>query len=49
MKVNAETESLPKERETWDKEIEADSKAGRLDFLMREALDEKAKRTLKNL
>jgi hypothetical protein len=35
--------------ERWDKEIEADSAAGKLDFLVREALDEKAKRTLKNL
>ena len=38
-----------KEWERWDKEIEADSEAGRLDFLVREALDEKAKRTLKDL
>jgi len=38
-----------KEWERWDKEIEADSEAGRLDFVVREALDEKAKRTLKNL
>jgi hypothetical protein len=38
-----------KEWERWDKEIEADSEAGRLDFLAREALDEKAKRTLKDL
>jgi hypothetical protein len=35
--------------ERWDKEIEADSEAGKLDFLMREALDEKAKGTLKDL
>ena len=32
-----------KDWERWDEEIEADSQAGRLDFLMREALDEKAK------
>jgi len=38
-----------KEWERWDKEIEADSEAGRLDFLVREALDEKAKSTLKDL
>ena len=38
-----------KDWERWDKEIEADSAAGKLDFLVREALDEKAKRTLKNL
>ncbi len=30
-----------KEWERWDKEIEADSKAGKLDFLMRDARDEK--------
>ncbi len=35
--------------ERWDKEIEADSEAGRLDFLVREALAEKAKGTLKDL
>ncbi len=38
-----------KDWERWDKEIEADSQAGRLDFLVREARDEKAKGTLKNL
>jgi hypothetical protein len=38
-----------KDWERWDKEIEADSEAGKLDFLIREALDAKAKRTLKNL
>jgi hypothetical protein len=27
--------------ETWDKEIERDSAAGKLDFLIEEALDEK--------
>ena len=32
-----------KDWERWDKEIEADSKAGKLDFLMHEALNEKAK------
>jgi hypothetical protein len=35
--------------ERWDKEIEADSEAGKLDFLVREALDAKAKGTLKDL
>ena len=35
--------------ERWDKEIEADSAAGKLDFLMREALGEKGKGTLKDL
>lgn len=38
-----------KDWERWDKEIEADSDSGRLDFLMREALEEKAKGTLKDL
>jgi hypothetical protein len=35
--------------EGWDKEIEADSQAGRLDFLVREAHEEKAKGILKEL
>lgn len=38
-----------KDWERWDKEIEADSETGRLDFLVREALDAKAKGTLKDL
>ncbi len=38
-----------KDWERWDKEIEADSQAGRLDFLVREAHAEKAKGTLKDL
>jgi len=38
-----------KDWEVWDKEIEADSEAGRLDFLVREAREEKAKGTLKEL
>ena len=38
-----------KDWEIWDKEIEGDSAAGKLDFLVQEALDEKAKRTLKDL
>jgi hypothetical protein len=33
----------------WDKEIEADSQSGRLDFLVREAHKEKAKGTLKEM
>ncbi len=33
----------------WDREIEADSDAGRLDFLTAEALEEKKKGTLKDL
>lgn len=35
--------------EAWDKEIEADSEAGRLDFLVQEAHKEKAKGTLRDL
>lgn len=35
--------------ERWDREIAADSEAGKLDFLVREALDAKAKGTLKDL
>ncbi len=38
-----------KDWERWDKEIEADSQAGRLDFLVREAREQKAKGTLKDL
>jgi len=33
-----------KDWERWDQEIEADSQAGRLDFLVREAGEEKAAR-----
>ena len=35
--------------ERWDLQIEADSQAGKLDFLVREAREEKAKGTLKDL
>lgn len=38
-----------KDWERWDKQIEADSAAGKLDFLVHEVLEEKAKGTLKNL
>ena len=38
-----------KDWDTWDREIEADSQAGKLDSLIREAHDAKTKRTLKNL
>jgi hypothetical protein len=38
-----------KDWNTWDREIEADSQAGNLDFLVREAHDAKTKKTLKNL
>ena len=37
------------EWETWDRQIEADSNAGKLDFLIDEALEAKEKGTLKNL
>ncbi len=33
----------------WDRQIEADSNAGKLDFLIAEALEAKEKGTLKNL
>ena len=35
--------------EAWDREIEADAKAGRLDFLAAEALEAKRQGTLKEL
>ena len=35
--------------ERWDKQIEADSAVGKLDFVVREALEEKAKGMLKDL
>jgi hypothetical protein len=38
-----------KDWERWDKEIAADSAAGKLEFLVREVLDEKAKGELKDL
>lgn len=38
-----------KEWERWDKEIDADSQAGKLDFLVREGRDGKAKGNLKDL
>jgi hypothetical protein len=38
-----------KDWERWDKEIEADSQSGSLDFLVREACEERAKGTLKDL
>jgi hypothetical protein len=38
-----------KDWERWDAEIEADSSAGKLDFLRRAAREAKAKRTLKDL
>jgi hypothetical protein len=38
-----------KEWERWDKEIETDAQSGKLDFLVREAHEEKAKGNLKDL
>ena len=38
-----------KEWDNWDEEMKADSQAGRLDFLVREAVDQKAKGNLKEL
>lgn len=35
--------------EKWDKQIEADSESGKLDFLIKEAFDEKAEGNLKAL
>jgi hypothetical protein len=40
---------LEKDWERWDKQIAADSEAGKLDFLVQEALDAKAKGSLKDL
>ncbi len=40
---------LERDWETWDGELEADSKAGKLDFLVQEALDAKKERKLKDL
>ena len=38
-----------KDWEKWDKQIEEDSKSGKLDFLIADALKEKGKGTLKEL
>jgi len=38
-----------KDWERWDNEIQADSQAGRLDFLVREAREDKTKGNLKDL
>jgi len=38
-----------REWEKWDRQIEADSESGKLDFLIEEALTEKAKGILKEL
>lgn len=38
-----------KDWEKWDRQIEADSESGRLDFLIREAIEEKEMGKLKDL
>ena len=38
-----------KEWQNWDEQIEADAKAGKLDFLIREAQDEKTNGKLRDL
>jgi len=38
-----------KDWEKWDGQIEADSESGKLNFLIKEAMDEKAKGKLKEL
>ncbi|MEW6352551.1 MAG: hypothetical protein AB1646_26185 [Thermodesulfobacteriota bacterium] len=40
---------LEKDWDRWDKEIEEDSQAGRLDFLVKEALDAKKEGKLRDL
>jgi len=40
---------LERDWDQWDKQIEADSEEGKLDFLIKEALDEKARGLLREL
>ena len=40
---------MKRDWEKWDKQIEADSQAGKLDFLIKEAFDEKAEGNLREL
>jgi len=40
---------LERDWEKWDREIEEDSKSGKLDFLIKQALDEKKQGLLKDL
>jgi len=40
---------LEKDRERWDRQIAEDSRAGKLDFLVREALDPKNEKGLMDL
>lgn len=40
---------LERDWEEWDKQIEADSGSGKLDFLVKEAMDEKSSGKLRKL
>ena len=40
---------LEKDWERWDRQIVEDSRAGKLDFLMKEAFDAKKEKTLREL
>ncbi len=40
---------LERDWEQWDREIEEDSKSGKLDFLIKQALDEKRQGLLEDL
>jgi len=40
---------LERDWEEWDKQIEADSESGKLDFLVKEAMDEKSRGKLREL
>ena len=40
---------LERDWEKWDREIEEDSKSGKLDFLIKQALDEKKQGLLEDL
>lgn len=40
---------LERDWEQWDKQIQADSESGKLDFLVEEAMDEKSRGKLRDL
>jgi hypothetical protein len=40
---------LERDWKEWDKQIEADSESGKLDFLVKEAMDEKSRGNLREL
>ena len=40
---------LERDWEQWDKQIQADSESGKLDFLVKEAMDEKSHGKLRDL